>query len=84
MSTAFEMICWQWKVAAAHALFTTPFQKVNKTSNCVFLKHMPTGTIVKCHATRYQERNRRIGLGILRDKLDRAVNGDRSRIGLKV
>ena len=27
-------------------------QKVNKTSNCVHLHHLPTGTIVKCHATR--------------------------------
>ena len=27
-------------------------QAVNKTRNCVFLKHLPTGTIVKCHAGR--------------------------------
>ena len=26
-------------------------QKVNKTNNCVYLKHVPTGIAVKCHVS---------------------------------
>ena len=33
-------------------------QNVNKTSTCVMLVHRPTGTQVKCQATRNQGRNR--------------------------
>lgn len=30
-------------------------QKVNKTNNCVYLKHVPTGIAVKCHVDRSRE-----------------------------
>lgn len=33
-------------------------QATNKTSNCVFLRHVPTNLTVKCHATRSVELNR--------------------------
>ena len=33
-------------------------QKVNKTSNCVYLKHIPTGIEVKCMEGRKQSLNR--------------------------
>jgi len=33
-------------------------QKVNKTSTCVYLKHVPTGTEVKCMKDRSQSINR--------------------------
>ena len=33
-------------------------QKVNKTNNCVYLRHTPTGIAVKCHADRSRELNR--------------------------
>ena len=33
-------------------------QKVNKTSSCVFLKHLPTGIEVKCMRERSQSVNR--------------------------
>jgi protein subunit release factor B len=33
-------------------------QKVNKTSNCVYLKHIPTGIEVKCMEGRSQSLNR--------------------------
>jgi protein subunit release factor B len=33
-------------------------QKVNKTSTCVYLKHVPTGTEVKCMRDRSQSINR--------------------------
>ncbi|KAJ3603997.1 hypothetical protein NHX12_028738 [Muraenolepis orangiensis] len=34
-------------------------QATNKTSNCVVLKHTPTGIVVKCHQTRSVETNRK-------------------------
>ncbi|MCF7734109.1 MAG: peptide chain release factor-like protein [Akkermansiaceae bacterium] len=33
-------------------------QKINKTSSCVFLKHLTSGVVVKCQATRSREMNR--------------------------
>ncbi len=33
-------------------------QKINKTSSCVYLKHVPTGLEVKCQSTRSRELNR--------------------------
>ncbi len=33
-------------------------QKVNKTSSCVYLRHLPTGIEVKCMKTRSQSLNR--------------------------
>ena len=55
-------------------------QKVNKTSNCVELKHLPTGITVKCHQTRYLERNRTLAREILKEKLDYHYNGKDSKI----
>ncbi|KAF7687562.1 hypothetical protein HF521_014790 [Silurus meridionalis] len=45
-------------------------QATNKTSNCVVLKHMPTGVVVKCHQTRSVELNRQRAREILQEKLD--------------
>jgi len=45
-------------------------QAVNKTRNCVFLQHTPTGTIVKCHQTRSLFENRMIARKILKRKLE--------------
>lgn len=33
-------------------------QKVNKTSTCVYLKHIPTGIVIKCMRERNQSLNR--------------------------
>ncbi|XP_028396677.1 probable peptide chain release factor C12orf65, mitochondrial [Dendronephthya gigantea] len=55
-------------------------QKVNKTSNCVELKHIPTGITVKCHQTRYLERNRTLARDLLCEKLDYFYNGKESKI----
>ncbi len=33
-------------------------QKINKTSSCVYLKHLPTNTEVKCQRERSREMNR--------------------------
>ncbi|RUS78073.1 hypothetical protein EGW08_014153 [Elysia chlorotica] len=53
-------------------------QAVNKTSNCVVLKHIPTGTVVKCHETRSLEENRKRARLRLEEKLDLDLNGDES------
>lgn len=33
-------------------------QKINKTSSCVYMKHLPSGIEVKCQANRSREMNR--------------------------
>ena len=53
-------------------------QAVNKTSNAIILKHVPSGVVVKCHQTRSLSRNREIALEILTNKLDNLINGDLS------
>ncbi|MBN3311461.1 CL065 factor, partial [Atractosteus spatula] len=45
-------------------------QATNKTSNCVVLKHIPSGIVVKCHQTRSVEVNRKRAREILQEKLD--------------
>lgn len=35
-------------------------QKINKTSSCVYLKHLPSGREVTCQETRSREKNREI------------------------
>ena len=53
-------------------------QKVNKTSSCVYLKHIPTGIEVKCQETRSQALNRFLARRILTDKIESLVLGRES------
>jgi len=53
-------------------------QNVNKTNNCVLLKHLPTGIVIKCHHTRSQDQNRTLARQLLQEKLDVLTNGDMS------
>lgn len=53
-------------------------QKVNKTSTCVYLRHIPTGMEVKCSLTRSQTLNRYHARVILADKLDAVIKGRES------
>ncbi|XP_007906000.1 mitochondrial translation release factor in rescue [Callorhinchus milii] len=55
-------------------------QATNKTSNCVVLKHIPSGIVVKCHQTRSVEQNRKIARGILQEKLDVHYRGESGEI----
>ncbi|XP_040203228.1 probable peptide chain release factor C12orf65 homolog, mitochondrial [Rana temporaria] len=55
-------------------------QATNKTNNCVVLKHIPSGIVVKCHQTRSLEINRMKARGILREKLDVLYKGENSDV----
>src|SRR5438105_251 len=54
-------------------------QNVNKTSTCVYLKHIPTGTEVKCQEERSQALNRYRARQILADKIENQILGEQSR-----
>ena len=49
-------------------------QKVNKTSTCVYLKHIPTGIEVKCMKERSQSINRFLARRELAEKIE-ALSG---------
>lgn len=53
-------------------------QAVQKTSNCVVLRHKPTNIIVKCHMHRMTGANRKEARKILLNKLDEKLNGENS------
>ena len=50
-------------------------QKVNKTSTCVYLRHIPTGIEVKCQEDRSQALNRFYARRILADKVEESITG---------
>ncbi|MFH1771702.1 MAG: peptide chain release factor-like protein [Candidatus Omnitrophota bacterium] len=50
-------------------------QKVNKTSSCVFLRHISTGITVKCQKERLQSINRFLARRMLLDKIEKAKIG---------
>ena len=53
-------------------------QKMNKTSSCVYLKHLPTGIEVKCQRGRSQALNRFLARRELCDKIEERLFGVRS------
>ncbi|MBN1471423.1 MAG: peptide chain release factor-like protein [Syntrophaceae bacterium] len=50
-------------------------QKVNKSSTCVYLVHLPTGLSVKCQRERSQILNRFLARRLLLDKIERQQKG---------
>lgn len=58
-------------------------QKINKTSSAVQIKHLATGIVVKCQATRSREQNRKTARKILAEKLEELEKGDESRTAIK-
>jgi peptide chain release factor len=50
-------------------------QKVNKTSSCVYLVHLPTGLSVKCQRERSQALNRFLARRLLLDRIERIQTG---------
>lgn len=53
-------------------------QKVNKSSTCVYLKHLPTGVEVKCQQERSQALNRFLARRILAGKIENMILGKKS------
>ncbi|PKN53338.1 MAG: peptide chain release factor-like protein [Deltaproteobacteria bacterium HGW-Deltaproteobacteria-13] len=50
-------------------------QKVNKSSSCVYLVHLPTGLSVKCQRERSQSLNRFLAQRLLLDKIEKQQKG---------
>ncbi len=50
-------------------------QKVNKSSTCVHLVHIPTGLLVKCQKERSQALNRHLARRLLLDKIEQQQKG---------
>jgi peptide chain release factor len=50
-------------------------QKVNKTSSCVQLVHLPTGLTVKCQRERSQAMNRFLARRLLLDRIEKLQTG---------
>lgn len=50
-------------------------QKVNKSSSCVYLVHLPTGLSVKCQQERSQAMNRFLARRLLLDRIERLQRG---------
>ncbi|THD23856.1 Mitochondrial polypeptide chain release factor [Fasciola hepatica] len=58
-------------------------QAINKTANCVVLRHNPTGLVVKCQDCRDLHRNRIIARRRLHEKLDTYLHGNESEAAQK-
>jgi peptide chain release factor len=54
-------------------------QKINKTSSCVYLKHVPTGIEIKCQRSRSRDLNRYYARKDLCDQLEERRIGAASR-----
>jgi protein subunit release factor B len=54
-------------------------QKINKTSSCVYLKHIPTGIEIKCQRSRSRELNRTYAKRELCDRLEELLFQEKSK-----
>ncbi|MEZ4754269.1 MAG: peptide chain release factor-like protein [Bdellovibrionota bacterium] len=54
-------------------------QKINTTSSCVQLKHLPTGIEVKCQQDRSRAMNRFLARRELCDKIEEKILGEKSK-----
>ena len=53
-------------------------QKINKTSSCVYLKHLPSGIEVKCQVDRSREMNRFYARRLLCERLEEKMENIKS------
>lgn len=54
-------------------------QKINKTSSCVYLKHLPTGLETKCQKTRSRELNRLYARREICEKIEESLFQEKSK-----
>lgn len=54
-------------------------QKVNKTSSCVYLKHLPSGIEIKCQRERSRELNRFFARRELCERLEEQILNEKSK-----
>ncbi|MEI8300837.1 MAG: peptide chain release factor-like protein [Chlamydiota bacterium] len=54
-------------------------QKVNKTSSCVYLKHIPTGIEIKCQQDRSRTKNRFLARRELCERIEFMHNKEESK-----
>lgn len=54
-------------------------QKINKTSSCVYLKHIPTGIEIKCQRDRSRELNRFFARRELCEKIEREIHNIKTK-----
>lgn len=54
-------------------------QKMNKTSSCVYLKHLPTGIEVKCQEDRLREMNRFFARRELCEKIAYKIHQEKTK-----
>jgi len=59
-------------------------QKINKTSSCVYLKHIPTGIEVKCQKERSQSLNRFFARRLLLNKIEEMILGEEAEEKKKI
>jgi peptide chain release factor len=59
-------------------------QKVQKTSSCVYLKHLPTGIEVKCQKDRLRETNRLFARRILCDMYEEKILNIKTKKQIKL
>ena len=59
-------------------------QKINKTSSCVMLRHVPTGIEVRCQKHREQSKNRLSAYKLLILKIEDRVKGRESERARKI
>ncbi|MBI4836564.1 MAG: peptide chain release factor-like protein [Candidatus Abawacabacteria bacterium] len=59
-------------------------QKINKTSSCVLLKHIPTSIEVRCQKHREQSKNRLSAYKLLILKVEQQKKGSASALAQKI
>lgn len=59
-------------------------QKINKTSSCVYLKHLSTGIEIKCQKTRSRELNRLYARRELCERLEERIFQEKSERQQKI
>lgn len=59
-------------------------QKLNKSSSCVYLKHIPSGIEIKCHKARARAMNRFFARRIIADRIEEMQTGGNSPAARKI